>query len=138
MASRAPTARQKPLVPACAKPAPLPARLAPHLAVLGEAQSDAVGWIFEIKYDGYRMLARVDPDVKLFTKNGHDWTSKIPLLCARIEALQLPPGWYDGELVACGDLGKPDFGRLQDLLAKRAVTHCLALLAVRPASSARA
>lgn len=107
-------------------PAPLPARLAPHLAVLGEAPPLADGWVLEIKYDGFRILLRVDRDVRFYTKNGHDWTAKLPLLRARVEAMQLQPGWYDGELVACGELGKPDFGRLQELLAKREVLDCLA------------
>lgn len=107
-------------------PAPLPPRLSPHLAALGEMPTEATGWVFEIKYDGYRMLTRVDRDVRLYTRNGHDWTAKLPLLRAQIEALQLPPGWYDGELVACDDFGQPDFGRLQEMLSKRAVMDSLA------------
>lgn len=113
-------------LPAGCTPASLPVRLRPHLAVLGEIPSEATGWVFEIKLDGYRMLARVDRDVRLFTRNGHDWTTKLPLLRAQIEALGLPPGWYDGELVACDEFGQPDFGRLQKLLAKREVTADLA------------
>lgn len=112
-------------LPVDATPAPLPPRLSPHLAVLGEMPTEATGWLFEIKYDGYRLLARVDRDVRLYTRNGHNWTAKLPRLRAQVEALQLPPGWYDGELVACNELGQPDFGRLQELLAKREVTDDL-------------
>lgn len=112
-------------LPAGALPSPLPARISPHLAVLGEAPPLADGWVLEIKYDGYRMLTRVDRDVRLFTRNGHDWTTRLPLLRAQIDALQLPPGWYDGELVACDEIGQPDFGRLQDIVAKPVTTACL-------------
>lgn len=36
--------------------------------------------------------------------------------------MQLPPGWYDGEMVSCDDRGHPDFSSLQKLLAKRQVS----------------
>lgn len=113
-------------IPIGAIPSPLPTRISPHLAVLGEMPTDAAGWIFEIKYDGYRMLARVNSDVRLYTRNGHDWTARLPLLRASIEELQLPSGWYDGEMVACDDRGQPDFGRLQEIMAKQDKTECLA------------
>jgi bifunctional non-homologous end joining protein LigD len=114
------------LLPIGAVSASLPARLSPHLAVLGKAPSEAVGWIFEIKFDGYRMLAKIDRDVRLFTKNGHDWTAKLPLLRARLESMQLPGGWYDGEVVACDERGQPDFGRLQELMSAKTVAYDLA------------
>lgn len=113
-------------LPAGATPSPLPTRISPHLAVLGEMPSEATGWVFEIKYDGYRMLLRIDRDVRIYTRNGHDWTTRLPLLLDRIDALQLPTGWYDGELVACDDLGQPDFGRLQEIMSRQDKTACLA------------
>jgi ATP-dependent DNA ligase len=124
MGSRAPVLAK--LIPAGAVPAPRPARLAPQLAVLGESPSDSAGWILKIMYDGYGLLTRVDRDVRFFTKNGHDWTAKLRLLRARVEAMRLLAGCYDGELGARGELGNPDFGRLQELLAKRDVLDCLA------------
>ena len=94
---------------------PLPALLQPQLATLVENVPPSDGWIYEIKFDGYRLLARVDKnDVRLFTRNGNDWTSKLTRLAAAIEALRLPPSWLDGEIVVLDESGVPDFGLLQN------------------------
>ncbi len=100
---------------ASAKPAPLPAAFSPQLATLVDAppghHSD---WVFEIKFDGYRLLARVEgSEIQLFTRNGKDWTPKLKPLRAEIERMKLPDGWYDGEIVALNDKGISDFGALQ-------------------------
>ena len=67
-----------------AKP-PLPATLAPQLATLVDSPpSDPQAWTYEIKFDGYRLLTRVDgADIKLFTRNGNDWTSRLVAPCRR-------------------------------------------------------
>lgn len=102
-------------VPAGATRAPMPAKLAPQLATLVDAPpSDPKGWAFEIKFDGYRLMSRVDgADIKLFTRNGNDWTSKLVSLQKAIAKAKLPAGWYDGEMVMFNDRGVPDFGALQ-------------------------
>ena len=94
----------------------LPASLSPQLATLAEAPTGAHSdWIFEIKFDGYRLLARVESDeIRLFTRNGNDWTAKLEPLRAEIERMQLPSGWYDGEIVVLNDKGVSDFGALQN------------------------
>ncbi len=96
-------------------PTDLPATLAPELATLvDEPPSSPEEWIFEVKFDGYRILARVDgKDIKLFTRNGHDWTHKLKPLHAALEKMALPIGWYDGEIVVHDENGRPDFGALQ-------------------------
>ena len=97
--------------------APLPPELKPHLAMLVERPPEAATqWIYEIKYDGYRLLTRVDKTaVQLFTRMGNDWTHKLPALQQEIKRLQLPPGWYDGEIVVQDPVtGRPDFGALQE------------------------
>lgn len=101
--------------PAGAVAAALPASLKPELATLVEqAPADAEKWVFEIKFDGYRMLARVEQGaVRLLTRNGNDWTAKLGPLQAELERMQLPDGWYDGEIVVHDADGKPDFGLLQ-------------------------
>ena len=95
--------------------AALPAALSPQLATLAESPpAQPEDWLFEIKFDGYRMLVRVDQgQARLFTRNGHDWTSRLRALQAAIEELKWPPGWYDGEIVVPNDQGIPDFGALQ-------------------------
>ena len=98
-----------------AVPAALPPTLAPQLATLvaGPPPGPAA-WLYEIKFDGYRMLVRSDDSgARLFTRNGHDWTSKLLPLQQAFDRLKLPPGWYDGEIVVPNEAGVPDFGALQ-------------------------
>ncbi len=73
------------------------------------------GWIYEIKFDGYRMLARIDgDDVRLFTRNGNDWSTRMKGLVAAIKSLGIGSGWLDGEIVVHGANGAPDFNALQN------------------------
>ena len=99
-----------------AKKAALPGTFAPQLATLVDAPpGDHADWRFEIKWDGYRLLARVEgKQIQLFTRNGNDWTAKLKPLRAEIERMALPEGWYDGEIVVLNDKGVPDFGALQN------------------------
>jgi bifunctional non-homologous end joining protein LigD len=102
-------------LPAEAVPSALPNSLSPQLATLVDRPPpDAPEWLYEIKFDGYRMLVRnAASGARLLTRNGHDWTSKLRSLQSAIERLNLPPGWYDGELVLPNEAGIPDFGALQ-------------------------
>jgi bifunctional non-homologous end joining protein LigD len=102
-------------MPAGAVKAALPLTLAPQLATLiSEAPSDP-GWIYEIKFDGYRVLARVDDDdVRLFTRRGNDWSPRMKGLVAAIKSLAIGSGWLDGEIVVNGANGTPDFNALQN------------------------
>jgi len=101
--------------PPSALKASIPVNLKPELATLVAASpSDASNWIFEIKFDGYRMLSKVaSKKVQFFTRNENDWTSKLPDLKKEILSMNLPDGWYDGEIVVMNDEGRPDFGALQ-------------------------
>ena len=94
----------------------LPAKLSPQLATLVDGlPANREDWIYEIKFDGYRLLTRVEgADIRLMTRNGNDWTSRMPALKAAIKKSQLPPGWYDGEIVVLNEQGVPDFGALQN------------------------
>ncbi|QQX87180.1 DNA ligase D [Cupriavidus necator] len=96
--------------------AALPLALAPQLATLVEQPpSDAQAWHYEIKFDGYRLLARIDgKDVRLFTRQGHDWTSKLRALARDVGTLGLPEGWLDGEIVVLDKHGATDFQALQN------------------------
>ena len=96
--------------------AALPASMTPQLATLvDQVPSTAGDWLFEIKFDGYRLLARIDgKDIRLITRNGNDWTHKLQPLHDALAKLKLPAGWYDGEIVVNNDQGRPDFGLLQN------------------------
>jgi bifunctional non-homologous end joining protein LigD len=102
-------------LPAEAVKAALPLALAPQLATLvAEAPGDP-GWIYEIKFDGYRILARIDgDDVRLFTRRGNDWSTRMKGLVAAVKALGVGSGWLDGEIIVTGAHGAPDFNALQN------------------------
>ena len=74
-------------------------------------------WIVEGKFDGYRLMARIDAGkARLFTRNGHDWTGKLLPLAQAITDLGLDSAWLDGEIVVLNDAGVPDFNRLQNAI----------------------
>lgn len=109
--------------------APLPPRLAPQLATLSPTVPSGEGWIIETKFDGYRLLARIDDAaVTLFTRNGHDWTSRFGTLAKELEKLDLSEGWIDGEIVVLTD-GMPDFNALQNAIDRRGADDMLLFFA---------
>jgi bifunctional non-homologous end joining protein LigD len=94
--------------------APLPATLSPQLASLAAAAPTSGEWLWEIKLDGYRLLARIEAgQPRLFTRGGHDWSQKMPQLLKALQALELDSAWLDGEIVVMGEAGTPDFHALQ-------------------------
>jgi bifunctional non-homologous end joining protein LigD len=108
-----------------ARPAPLPAVLAPQLAAAASALPDgpagAARWALEPKWDGYRILARIDEQghARLFTRNGHDWTARLRALATAVEQLGAAAAWLDGEIVVLGEHGAPDFVALQNAIDSR-------------------
>ena len=98
----------------------LPLRVTPELATEGNVPTnDDKRWVYELKFDGYRLLAcRDSTDVRLFTRNGHDWTSRIPRVAAAVKALRFTDGWLDGELVDLGDGGTPNSNALASAIEK--------------------
>ena len=116
------------VLPDAALPAAPPASLSPQLATQASGLPAQGKWIFEIKFDGYRMLARFDGGgrPRLHTSNGHDWSSKMPALIDELAALKLKDTWLDGEVVVLGPDGLPDFNALQnafDGAATRDITY---------------
>ena len=84
----------------------------PMLATAGEA-FDRDGWIWELKYDGYRILAAKDEDgVELTTRNGHKITDRFPEICQVLAHLPVDEFVIDGELVV-NDNGRPSFSLMQ-------------------------
>ncbi len=97
-----------------AKPASLPDSIKPQLATLVESVPDG-DWRYEVKFDGYRIMARIESGkVQLFTRNGHDWTAKMPQQAEALAALGLESAWLDGEVVVPNEEGTPDFQALQN------------------------
>ncbi|MEX3937391.1 DNA ligase D [Paraburkholderia phymatum] len=93
----------------------LPEIIRPQLATLVDRPPVGPNWSYEIKFDGYRMLCRIDNgSVTLFTRNGHDWTGKMPVLAEAFARLPVSQAWIDGEVVALNKADVPDFSALQN------------------------
>lgn len=96
--------------------AALPDLLKPQLATLVDTPPpNPKDWLFEVKFDGYRIGARLDGKrVQLFTRNGHDWTHKLQHLADALATMNTGKAWLDGEIVVLGDNGAPSFQALQN------------------------
>ncbi|WP_457334117.1 DNA ligase D [Rhizobacter sp. P5_C2] len=95
--------------------APLPATMTPQLATLASGVPSDGDWGFEIKFDGYRIMTRIQRGKPtLITRGGHDWSAKMPSLVAALRKLGVASAWLDGEIVVLGDDGLPVFNRLQN------------------------
>ncbi len=93
----------------------LPAFVEPCLATLADKAPDSDKWIHEIKFDGYRIQARLDGGkVKLLTRRGLDWTKMFSIIAEAIGRLPARTALIDGELVVEGNDGISSFSLLQE------------------------
>jgi hypothetical protein len=93
----------------------LPTWVKPQLAALVKQAPDGSDWLHEIKFDGYRMHARLDAGrVQIVTRRGNIWTDKYPAIAEAIAALPAKNAYLDGEL--CGVLpdGRTAFNLIQN------------------------
>jgi hypothetical protein len=94
--------------------AALPDWIRPQLTQLVKEAPDGGQWLHEIKYDGFRMHARLDRgEVRLLTRNGLDWTHKSPQIARAVAALGARQGYFDGELCGVRDDGITSFSMIQ-------------------------
>lgn len=99
------------------KTASMPGFIEPQLAALVDAPPPGDDWLHEIKYDGYRILARLqDKEVRLFTRHANDWTSRFPAIARELENFPAEDAWLDGETVFLEEDGKTSFEGLQKAL----------------------
>lgn len=102
-------------LPEGARKAALPASLSPQLATLVDSLPGENNWLYEIKFDGYRIVTRIDSKkLQLITRNGHDWTAKLSTLAKALADLKISSAWLDGEIVVADDNGIPNFQALQN------------------------
>ncbi|MEM5437108.1 DNA ligase D [Paraburkholderia diazotrophica] len=98
--------------------AKMPATLKPQLATLVDSAPAGGDWVYEIKFDGYRVLARIDhhakEPVKVFTRAGNDWTAKFRKQAQALARIGLDCAWLDGEAVVLDSDGVPSFQLLQN------------------------
>ena len=86
----------------------------PSLATLRTAAPSGAGWVHEIKFDGYRIQARLDHgEVRLLTRKGLDWTGKFPNVAAAVAKLPAQTALIDGEIVVEDERGVSNFSMLQ-------------------------
>jgi bifunctional non-homologous end joining protein LigD len=92
----------------------LPQWIRPQLTVLIDEAPDGPQWLHEIKFDGYRMHARLDRGaVRLLTRTGLDWTHKYPAIAAAVSSLPARQAYLDGELSGIGPDGITSFSMIQ-------------------------
>ena len=95
----------------------LPAFRPPQLATLQQRVPSGDSWLFEMKYDGYRMQAAIAGDqVRLFTRNGHDWTKRFGFVVPALAGLTNGTALIDGELCAIDEQGRSNFTLLKNSL----------------------
>ncbi|HEX7005283.1 MAG TPA: DNA ligase D [Trueperaceae bacterium] len=96
----------------------------PQLATLVEEAPGGDEWIHEIKFDGYRILARFEGGVvKLLSRNGKDWTDRFPEAASLLAELPVEQALLDGEMVAFAADGSTSFRRLQESLSEGKTSH---------------
>jgi bifunctional non-homologous end joining protein LigD len=92
----------------------LPDFIPPSLATLHSAPPDGAEWIHEIKFDGYRIEARLDHGkVCLLTRKQLDWTHRFQRIAKAVAALPADTALLDGELVVENENGISSFSLLQ-------------------------
>ncbi|HEU4503383.1 MAG TPA: DNA ligase D [Nitrospira sp.] len=106
-----------------------PEWIEPQLATLVDRMPKDDGWLHEIKFDGYRLLCRVkNGDVRLFTRNGNDWTEKLATQAEAVARLGLKEAWLDGEAVVLTEQGRSSFQALQNAFDSRftgTIVYCV-------------
>jgi bifunctional non-homologous end joining protein LigD len=111
----------------------MPERIEPCLALLQARVPAGPDWLFEVKWDGYRLAVHIDRQhVRIITRGGHDWTHRFPSIAAAGKQLGVNKAILDGEAVVLDERGRSDFGALQRSLGgrggKRASTESILMV----------
>jgi bifunctional non-homologous end joining protein LigD len=100
-----------------ARAARLPRFVAPQLATLVAAPPDGDAWLHEMKFDGYRILCRIDKGrATLWSRNGLDWTARFPAIAEAAARLPARQALLDGEVAVLLPNGTTSFQALQNAL----------------------
>src|ERR1700675_1367622 len=95
-----------PLAEAGARRSALPEAILPQLATLVSGIPKSGEWSYEIKFDGYRLMARLQDSLPtLITRGGHDWTDRMVSLRMALAGLPVDTAWLDGEVVVLNSGG---------------------------------
>ena len=100
-----------------ARKSKLPAFVQPQLATLVDSVPQGDEWLHEIKFDGYRVLCRIDnKHARFLTREAQDWTGRFGALVEAAQGLPIHQAFLDGEVVALEENGKTNFQLLQNSL----------------------
>ncbi len=100
---------------------PMPTKIQPMLASVGEEPFDDPNWLFEIKWDGYRAVAFIENGgVRLVSRNHNDLTSRYPELRDLPKFVKAKTAILDGEVVVLDDQGRSSFSLMQQRTGLRA------------------
>lgn len=135
------TPRQSPKTPRpkampwdAVKSGPMPEVIEPCLATLVDEAPAGDKWLHEIKWDGYRLIAFLENgEVRIQTRNGHDWTRRFPAVAEAIAPLEVRSAILDGEAIVEDENGHSSFSALQEALsdggdARQAIFYAFDLL----------
>src|SRR5580704_7380759 len=93
----------------------IPGWVKPQLTKLVDQAPEGPDWLHEIKFDGYRMHARLDRGaVRLLTRTGLDWTHKYPAIASAVASLPARQAYLDGELCGVRPDGTTSFSLIQN------------------------
>jgi bifunctional non-homologous end joining protein LigD len=100
-----------------------PEAFRPQLATLGAEVPVGENWLHELKFDGYRILARLQvgtrgPNVRLVSRRGNDWTDRFPTIASALGDSALAGTLIDGEVVVLDEHGRSNFQSLQNLMRR--------------------
>ncbi len=103
--------------------AKLPVFVTPQLATLVKEPPTGQQWLHELKFDGYRMLSRLEGGrVQLWSRNARDWTEKFPKVVEAVKSLPAKSAIIDGEIVIVDAQGRSSFQKLQRSLGSGTTT----------------
>jgi bifunctional non-homologous end joining protein LigD len=102
-----------------ARKAAIPTLIAPQLATLVKEPPSGDKWLHELKFDGYRMLCRIDRGkVQFWSRNGKDWTEKFAGIAEALASFPVANAILDGEIVVVDAQGRSSFQKLQRAMGK--------------------
>lgn len=98
----------------------LPETVHPQLPTLVKEAPPGGDWLHELKYDGYRILLRLEEGgARAFTRKGHDWSDRFPGVVEAAGGLKADDTVVDGEVVVLLPDGTTDFQALQNVLGRK-------------------
>lgn len=110
----------------------LPDFIPPLASTLVTDVPEGQEWLHEIKYDGYRMVCRIDREgsgVRFFTRKGIDFTDRLGILKEAVARVPVTRAWMDGEIVVLTPDGRSDFHALQNVFfgggTRREITYLI-------------